>query len=178
MQRNTSGPRSSGRFWLALHRAGNTLRGVEQVAALAEALALEDHGIALAPEIDLKWLCMGDEVRLYGYHGPQVPGCRFDLLQRPDVLARRVEVDAVLSLDGLFRRFSRLHFVLELKAGVGPVEAALDALGEQIQAAGAAERVMLLSNDLPRAVVAKQRLPWLPLGTMHAWATARGSFIR
>ncbi|MCO5166945.1 MAG: hypothetical protein M9894_11330 [Planctomycetes bacterium] len=108
-------------FW---HRHGNTLAGVDAVRAAAARgpATLAGRALAHGVELDLKWA----GALLYAWHGPTG---RERL--GPARVRRWAAADRLALVDDAYLERARdLPLLVELKAGVGPVERALEALAD------------------------------------------------
>jgi len=143
-------------FTLFWHRLGNDRRGVAAVVAARAAgpATLAGRPLRHGLELDLKWTDDGGRPLLYGYHGPtgrQVLG--------PAAARRRaLPLEALFALPGAIE----LSYLIELKRGHGPAEAALERLAALLAAAGVAERTWLAASSLALLDAAAAILPDRP----------------
>jgi hypothetical protein len=143
-------------FW---HRYGNTRAGVDTVRRLAQnQRELCGQRIEQGVELDLKWAAADGASLLYAYHGPTGR-------QRLSAKAalRQSEAGAVMTLESLFAhpQARALHYLVEIKCGVGSPLAALRALGALVDRFELGDRVRLAASSLSMLVAAQDAAPAL-----------------
>lgn len=138
-------------FVLSWHRHGNTLAGLAAVRAAAARgpSALAGRPLAHGVELDLKWA----GPLLYAWHGPTGR----ERLSAARARARAADDRLALVDDAYLERARDLPLLVELKAGVGPADRALEALAAL--AARHAARVWLAASSLDLLALARRVWP-------------------
>jgi hypothetical protein len=144
-------------FW---HRRGNTPASLTGARAeAARQVRLGGRPAAVGVELDLKWTGPSGAPSLYAYHGPTGRE-RLGL----DRLARAVEAGRVAAIDQLLEApgAEALYYLVELKCGHGPPEAALARLHAIVAGRGLEARVWLAASSLLLLEAARRSAPGLP----------------
>jgi len=148
-------------FLVLWHRAGNDVAGIRAAARVARdgRLTLAGRPLRHGVECDLKWAedaAQGGAPFLYLWHGPT--GRERHSLEEA---RRRAGDGRVLALDDALAlpEAQELDFMVEVKAGHGSQDRALQATGEAFRAKGLAHRLLFAASSLPILEDARRLVP-------------------